>query len=350
MDGRIITIPSGSRITAIDRLIVTARGSLIDADLTNFPVGIEIPAATGFLYGKGATDWNYLHARSCGQECYVEVDQWDTDNDTAILWIKVPAIRSGNDHKIELYFGADNTTTYVGETGDTAAQNVWDSNFVAVYHMSQDPTGGSGCILDSTSNGNNGTPAGSMTSGDLVDAGLGKALDFDGTDDLINCGNDSSLANISNITIESYIKLKDLDGDYAWSHLINKTNWFISTDPSNNRSIFGANYSTENGRWSFDEFDTLSFFYFALRYDMTSSANDPIVDISSVSKSITEYEPPIGTYISDASENLYIGNSSDANRGIYGQFSEVRISNTARSAAWIKATNAVLQKTLVTLS
>ena len=99
MDGRIYTLPRDGRVTAIDRMTATIRGSVIDSDLTDFPVGIEIPSHTGFLYGKGASDWNYLHARSCGQECYIEVDQWNVTDDTAILWIKLPAMQSGKDHK-----------------------------------------------------------------------------------------------------------------------------------------------------------------------------------------------------------------------------------------------------------
>ena len=82
----------------------------------------------------------------------------------------------------------DNNTSYVGVPGSRT--EVWDSDFAGVWHLSQDPTGGSGCIKDSTSNGNDGTPGGSMTSGDLVDGPVPgmKALDFDGADDYVNMG------------------------------------------------------------------------------------------------------------------------------------------------------------------
>ncbi len=75
---------------------------------------------------------------------------------------------------------------YVGDTGEVPAQNVWDDNFAAVYHMSQDPSGGADCILDSTANANHGTPNGSMTSDDLVPASIGYGLEFDGSNDYIN--------------------------------------------------------------------------------------------------------------------------------------------------------------------
>ena len=68
---------------------------------------------------------------------------------------------------------------------------VWGSNYVAVWHLAEDPSistdgdcgGGSKEICDSTSNDNDGDTYGDMTTDDLIDDGqIGKALDFDGLD------------------------------------------------------------------------------------------------------------------------------------------------------------------------
>jgi hypothetical protein len=105
------------------------------------------------------------------------------------LWVSRSdwIISSSEDTILFLYYDStqDDNTTYVGDPGDTAAQNVWNSNFVARYGMAQDPSGGTDCIIDSTANANHGTPYGSMTSDDLVDGEIGKAIDFDGIDDVI---------------------------------------------------------------------------------------------------------------------------------------------------------------------
>lgn len=66
------------------------------------------------------------------------------------------------------------------------SQAVYDSNFKFVSHMNNDPSGSAPQLLDSTSNGNNGTSAGSMASGDLVNGSYGKGIDFDGADDKIS--------------------------------------------------------------------------------------------------------------------------------------------------------------------
>jgi hypothetical protein len=47
--------------------------------------------------------------------------------------------------------------SYIGYTGELPAQRIWDSNYIAVYHMSQNPDTISSGILDSTINSLHGT-------------------------------------------------------------------------------------------------------------------------------------------------------------------------------------------------
>lgn len=62
-------------------------------------------------------------------------------------------------------------------------EGVYDANYKGVYHFAQDPSGTAPQIVDSTANHNDLTSQGAMTSGDLVDGDLDKALDLDGVDD-----------------------------------------------------------------------------------------------------------------------------------------------------------------------
>lgn len=104
----------------------------------------------------------------------------------ATLHAKVPTYSSSTDTELVLSYDSsqDDNDTYVGVIGSTPAQSVWDSNFVAAYHMAQDPSGGAPQITDSTGTYHL-TSAGSMTSDDLVDGDLGKAIDFDGANDYL---------------------------------------------------------------------------------------------------------------------------------------------------------------------
>src|SRR5690606_11402161 len=87
------------------------------------------------------------------------------------------------DTKLYLYFDPAHAemTQYVGDTGETAAQRVWENGYAGVWHMKNV----NGQVLDSTANGNHGTIYGATE----VDGPLGRCLSFDGVDDEVQCGN-----------------------------------------------------------------------------------------------------------------------------------------------------------------
>ncbi|MCK4453863.1 hypothetical protein KAU51_00745 [Candidatus Parcubacteria bacterium] len=76
---------------------------------------------------------------------------------------------------------------------------------------------------DSSGSGNDGILVNNPT---WVDGQVGKALNFDGVDNYIDCENDSSLDITDAITIEAWVKLNALG---AWQHIIGKQGmWRIS--------------------------------------------------------------------------------------------------------------------------
>jgi len=164
----------------------------IDADLTDFPIAIVLDSAAG----TGSTDItdifdevgaNYKRVAvgdAQGRLLPAEIDTWDSSTEKAVLHVKVPRIDSDYGALLFLYYDNDQPDQgWVGDTGEHIAQRVWDDNFVGVYHLSQDPSGTSPQMLDSTAGENNLTSTGSMTDTDLIDSEPGKGLDFDGSDD-----------------------------------------------------------------------------------------------------------------------------------------------------------------------
>ena len=71
-----------------------------------------------------------------------------------------------------LYFCYDktmqNNIAYVGDVLSLPAINVWDENFLAVYHMSSRPLINIPSILDSTINALHGTPVGQFSESSLI--------------------------------------------------------------------------------------------------------------------------------------------------------------------------------------
>ncbi len=169
-------------------LKLTIDSSKIDEDLTDFPINITLSSGTGmntydasFIFDEvGYSNRKKIYARDTNDNgLYVEIERWDQINREANLWVKVPEISSSVDTDIYLFY--DTTTTnsgYVGDTTELPAQNVWDSNYVGVWHMSQDPLVTT--IKDSTSSGTHGT----MPIVDATNIALGKtAYVWEGGDD-----------------------------------------------------------------------------------------------------------------------------------------------------------------------
>jgi hypothetical protein len=114
-------------------------------------------------------------------------------------------ISAANDMKLEIYFqtadgfptiggvvtdfqinSCDGITGFIGEAGELQAQNVWRGMF-GVWNLAQDA--GSGNLLDSTPNENDGTPNG-LVAADLVETDYGYAQQFSGaTVERISFGN-----------------------------------------------------------------------------------------------------------------------------------------------------------------
>lgn len=210
---------------ATKKFSITIAAADVSADEVDFPVLVNIGATSGKTALDTTAVFTELGASSLkiavedgdtGNQCYAEVENWDSVGLSAQLWIKIPAVSSTVDTIINLYYDstqADNTT-YVGGTTTVPAQNVWDTNFAAVYHMAQDPSGTAPQILDSTANANHGTAVGTWASTDLVTGLIGKALSFSGANE-IDLG---VLQNsVTAWTVESFFKTADTDGPFLQS-------------------------------------------------------------------------------------------------------------------------------------
>lgn len=150
-------------------------------------------------------------------QLYGEVEKWDTINEKAVIWVSKSDwfLDANTYNKFYIYYdnSESENTTYIGDPGSRT--EVWDSDIKLRYGMNQDPSSTSPQIIDSTSNNNDGTSNGSMTSGDIVDGKVGDALVFD-NNDYINGGSDSSLDVASDIIVSIWAYITDLP---SWSNI-----------------------------------------------------------------------------------------------------------------------------------
>jgi hypothetical protein len=264
-------------------------------------------------------------------QCYVEIERWDVENNKAELWVKVPTVSSGTDTNLYLYYDnmKPDNDTYVGDTTSAAAQNVWDNNYKLVYHLSQRPEwNDDDCILDSTSYVNHGTPAGTLTSADFINAKIGKGLDLDGNNDHIDVGADSTLES-SDFTWEAIIK----PGNDA-GHIIDK-----STDDSNRRQFYysktGNNFGIGLVATWWAPSHTLSmtnYHHVVFRHDNGTEWDIFVNGVGVIN------QPYAGGISNNSVTDLYVGARANDTGYFLSAFDEIRVSNIVRPDSWIETT------------
>ena len=161
----------------------------VDGNLTDYPAFIDLSDMPSSFWQNVSADGGGIRVStdtSYTSPLPREIRNVDTINETGEMYVKIPSLSSSSDTTIYIHYGTNESEPAVDST--YGSENVWNSDFEAMWHMEEDPSGTSPQIVDSTSNGHDGESSGSMTSGDLVSTKVGNGLDFDGSDDQILCG------------------------------------------------------------------------------------------------------------------------------------------------------------------
>lgn len=329
------------------RIKLTVDHTKIDADLSWFPITVILSSTHGScVFDELTSDANRFKIAFTKvdgtTELYAEIEEWDDANESAIIHVSKDGwtISSSADTDFYMYYDIDHAdnTTYIGDIDSTPGHNVWDGNFKLVTHMVDDTTS---TIKDSTSNGNDGTKYAANEPIE-ADGQVGKAQHFDGSNDLVSL---PSIKPVQDITVEAialaedgqqsnYDKVIDWENDsYGWQIFFTPTSGY-----GHRFQIVTTSGTTQinNGEPTTDVF-----FHLALTYDGTTVrayVNGTEVDNATTTGDI-DY---------DSVSNLELGNRGSDARHLKGKIDETRISDTARSAAWMKATYDTLWDTLLT--
>jgi len=156
-------------------------------NLSEFPLLIKIEndcnlktAANGGSV-QNSNGWDIIFTDSGGvNQLDHELVSYDAVTGDLVAWVST-ALSASSDTDIYMYYGNGAISC-----DPSNPAGVWNSNYKGVWHLEEDPaTAGTDGIIDSTSNANHGTDNGSMNASDQVDGKIGKALDFDGSDDYL---------------------------------------------------------------------------------------------------------------------------------------------------------------------
>jgi len=331
------------------RIKLTIDHTKIDDTLSNFPVTVFFTDAQAEeIFAEFDADEDFdrgQFALGDGTLLYAEKELFDDSESKGLYHVKIPSISSSVDTDYYFYYDndADHNTTYIGAIGTTAGENVWDSNFKAVYHMADATTS---TILDSTSNDNDGTKKGANEPIEATGK-VGQGQDFDGTDDKITV-DDGGSAEDAIYTAELIMKFDgavdlSVDGDrvdiIGRDIEVSKEGWFLSraiVDPTNN-----IRFGTHTGNIQLNTNWGTDYHYIALVQNSNSDAEAFINGSSNVSGDN-------GFDGASTGDTIYIGTKNAGTDEFFGIIDEVRISGTNRSDAWIKATYNSLWDSLLT--
>ncbi|OHB14620.1 MAG: hypothetical protein A2431_04180 [Candidatus Zambryskibacteria bacterium RIFOXYC1_FULL_39_10] len=299
------------------RKVIVIDKTKVSSDQSNFPVLISTTIGTS----PQTNGEDILFTNSDGKtKLSHEIEKYNDTTGELIAWVKIPTLygsASVNTNTIYMYYG---------NSGASNQQNVsgtWDANFKGVWHL---PNGTTLSATDTIGNGN-GSVVGTPT------AGTGKidgSMDIDSTGDYINAGNSSEFNFTSNaFTIEAWIK-PPASGQANYQTFIARgtylaNGWYIQTDNSVNKNgvWFVTNTAGSNRLTQAANKLTLSAWNHVAAVRNGTSVRIYVNGTDQTTSAGSHVDPV------SISTNLIIG------KWLNGM-DEVRISNTNRSADWIK--------------
>ncbi len=308
---------------------ITIDHSKVSGDLQNFPVLIDNISSNFTLHAQpDGDDFVFVDASNSIKYNH-EIESYNPTTGEFVAWVNVTLLSSTSDTILYLYYGNPTCSNQQNVHG------TWDSDYIGVWHLNDATTS---TVTDSTVNGYTGTKKAANEPIETTGK-IGRAQSFDNYDDRINIGD----INQNQLTISAWVKCGYTSEDEM---IVNKgytshTYPYYEYDlcleypgavpPVKGKAnggliVDGVGYFT---RATSGDLKDSTWHYVFLRYDGETLGVGSDGDNEGTDGSM------LGN-ISDYATNAYIGGYTNIGTlGFNGLIDEVRISNIARSTAWI---------------
>ena len=326
------------------RKALTIDSAQVPSDQTNFAVLISI-TDTDLAAGARSDGFDIVFTDSAGTtKLDHEIESYASGTGALVAWVRVPTLTSSANNIVYLYYG------YASATDQQNTPGVWDANYVGVWHLDESPANGVAGHDESTGNPTDATPlnfgaaAGSRTNGvGQIDG----ADELDGVDDRVDAGSDAVLDDLGPLTISAWVKPDTYLASNAPT-VVRKDSggagngrWLVEIDntaPESNSLAFLKGHTTSNldvasatgviviGAWQ----------QVVATWDGSVNVSGVHLYVNGLETAYGATQAGVGTPISDAIENVVFGASGDGTSALHGSIDEVHISNTVRSADWIR--------------
>ena len=322
---------------------ITIDHTQVAGDLTNFPVLVSTVDTD--LHDKTQDDGDdilFMNGDGVATRLYHEIEHYDDSSGELVAWVNLTDITADQDTTFYMYYGNS------GCSSQQVTEKVWESNYKAVWHLHESPTG---TIHDSTKNDNDGSSYGSMTSSDLTDGKVGKCINFDGNDDYISVPDSNSLKPES-VSLQTWFKRQENNPDPGY--FLVKASYDIWGNADGRTYGFNLSVMEDDIYGSFERdaakpqreglgpyYSSIeTWYHLTLTYDLSSSSgyfyvNGEIYDFGNgYHPSVLWYNKP-WDFIMGGSRG-HAGSSKEINHWFNCCIDEVRISCISLSEDWIK--------------
>jgi len=283
--------------------LITIDHTKVAEDLTDFPLLIKLEDPE--VDARAQTDGDdILFTADDGQTKLAhEIEYFEGE---LVAWVKTD-LSSTVDTILYLYYGNPEATNQENP------EEVWDSNYLAVHHLEET----SGTVYDSTSYDNDGEALNGVNQD--VDGKINGAYLFDGSDDRIVLP--QVYSDESEFTFETWVNTDDQRG------------YFITQRDAYKNGPFIQYYDGDN---------TFQMYVDGLKLSVPATTGEWHYVVGSFGAGVASLYVDDGTPVSVSTTlewpglNTYFGDRVALNRAFSGTMDEIRLSKTARSAAYVE--------------
>lgn len=326
---------------------VTINASEVNSDLSDFRVYVRLSDLPSIFWSTVANGGGDIRCyKSDGTtELAREVVKCDTATETGVLWILYSGNLSSTVNTV-IQIHADGVSSNYADDAAYGANAVWNSTiasfgYQAVFHLADTPTGSSGDIKNSAGTGN--ATSVNMGASNVVAGPFGiGGLEFNGTDEYINCGNQTWLVNNGLVTAQAIIE-PDVEGVNStiigrWGTVSTQQSFLFQHNSTDRGALAWRNSGRDFCQLAStgDVISPNTVYALAVAAGSAMTAGAVYINGASVSSSIT---PDTGAIRSQGPETT-IGaryDGSSASSFYNGVISEIRLSVVELSADFIDA-------------
>lgn len=314
------------------RIKLTIEADYVDADLTDFPVYVDLndlPAS--FHTNVNQTDARDIRVTKGDgtTELPREIVFYNATSDIGELHFKYSGtLFDTTDTDVYIYYGNAGASDY-GATDTYGRNNVWDSNYIGVYHLHES----SGTHYSST--GSHDSTSVAVTQQGANIGQLYTADEFASTNDISFADDNAYSINTTNqFSAEAWVKVDSLSARQEPLNKGTSSNYEwglrIETSGSLRPTIYTSSGGDHMTCIASSQVSTSTWYYLVL----TSNLTTPRTEVYNNGTSVCNDTTTSGSYTNGTSA-MRIGERADFSNDTDGTIDEVRFSDVARSSAWV---------------